>query len=181
MKAAVCVVLQFVLCTAIVFSLGWGDWERGSLTIGLVLIGSGLALTLWGWGSIGWWRLRIMPDPPQPTQDGGDGLVTGGAFAYARHPMYTGVLIAMFGCWIIAPTWWSLVSWFALVGVLLAKSRFEEELLSERHPEYVSYRQRTGRFVPKLSQWKQHLRGRSERLPTPRATQHHRERQTTDE
>lgn len=151
MNAIVCVVLQMLLCTAIVFSAVWGDRGHGLFAVGWLLIGCGAAIAVWAWWRIGWLRLRVMPGPARPTAAGGDGLITSGAYAHVRHPMYTGVLIAMFGCWSIAPAWWNLAAWLALVGVLIAKSRIEERLLLELYPAYARYRRRTGRFVPKLA------------------------------
>jgi protein-S-isoprenylcysteine O-methyltransferase Ste14 len=157
MNAIACVVLQFLLCTMIVLSSVWGDRGSGVFSVGLLLVGCGMAISIWAWWSIGWWRLRVMPAPAPPAPDQSEGLITNGAYAYVRHPMYTGVLIAMLGCWIIAPTGWSLVAWLALVGVLLAKSAIEEKSLSELYPEYTAYGARTGRFLPKLLRPRQQL------------------------
>ena len=48
---------------------------------------------------------------------------------------------------------WRVVSWCAMVAVLIAKSQLEERLMQERFPEYENYRRRVGGLLPKLKIW----------------------------
>jgi protein-S-isoprenylcysteine O-methyltransferase Ste14 len=57
-------------------------------------------------------------------------LVTGGPFAYVRHPMYAGVLLAALGALLIFRTW--AMALFAPTSlVVLARAEREEALLAE--------------------------------------------------
>jgi protein-S-isoprenylcysteine O-methyltransferase Ste14 len=92
-------------------------------------------------------RSKISPFP-SPRQ--GAKLVTSGAFAFARHPIYSGVLFAAFGL-----SFWLGSGYKLLISVLLyllffLKSRYEEKRLLEIFPEYEIYRRNTGRFFPKF-------------------------------
>ncbi len=75
-------------------------------------------------------------------------LVTDGIYAHVRHPMYTGVILALLG-WIMM--WGSVFAiplWLALTILYVYKSVQEEEILAEKFPEYHEYRKRTWRFIP---------------------------------
>lgn len=75
-------------------------------------------------------------------------LRTDGAYLYARHPIYTGVLLLGAAMALTGRSLLHVAAWAALLGVLTIKSRFEERLLSERFPDYGIYASRTRRFLP---------------------------------
>lgn len=83
---------------------------------------------------------------PEPRPDGY--LVQDGPYRWMRHPMYTSVLLLAAGAAVWLGSFLGAGLWLALVGVLLAKSRLEEQWLLQRYPEYAAYRQRTWRWVP---------------------------------
>jgi protein-S-isoprenylcysteine O-methyltransferase Ste14 len=79
-------------------------------------------------------------------------LWTGGPFAYVRNPFYASYLLAMASVALMLP---SVVRFLVLAAtaVLLTVAARHEEQKFAKSPlagEYESYRQRTGRFVPKL-------------------------------
>ncbi|MFC1508246.1 methyltransferase family protein [Candidatus Omnitrophota bacterium] len=81
-----------------------------------------------------------------------DYVVSLGAFRYIRHPLYLSVIIFYFG--LIFSTF-SLIS-SALLILIIAFYNFiasyEEKLLEERFREdYMQYKRRTGKWIPKLS------------------------------
>jgi protein-S-isoprenylcysteine O-methyltransferase Ste14 len=76
------------------------------------------------------------------------GLVETGLYAYVRHPIYSGVLLATAGIALAHGTAAALSVWLLLVGWFTLKSSYEEELLLAQFPTYAAYRQRTGRFIP---------------------------------
>ena len=83
----------------------------------------------------------IMPEARQ--------LVTGGPYAYARHPLYA---VGMASRW-LGIAMQHIQPWAALLGVgvivlQVVRSVFEERVLAEAYPEYESYRARTKRFIP---------------------------------
>lgn len=75
-------------------------------------------------------------------------LVTHGAYAYVRHPIYTGIFIAYFG--LVLARFSPLNLALAALGIALfmVKSLVEERFLAE-DPEYRQYMQRTRkRWIP---------------------------------
>lgn len=75
-------------------------------------------------------------------------LVTGGPYAFIRHPIYAGVILAMLGSMIGESVYWTLP--LILFGAyFIYSARREEELMSTQFPEqYPSYIGRTKMFVP---------------------------------
>ncbi len=79
------------------------------------------------------------------------GLVTGGPYAYVRHPQYSGLFLAMTGMLIQWPTIITVLMFPVLVYVYyrLAK-REENEMIMMFGDEYRNYMEKTPMFVPKL-------------------------------
>jgi protein-S-isoprenylcysteine O-methyltransferase Ste14 len=75
-------------------------------------------------------------------------LVTSGPYAYVRHPIYTGMLIAMLGSAIGESAFWLIP--LILFGLYFVHSaRIEEKLMIEQFPEqYSRYMQRTKMLFP---------------------------------
>ena len=75
-------------------------------------------------------------------------LVTSGPYAYVRHPIYTGMLIAMLGSTIGVTPFWSIP--LVLFGLYFVYSaRKEEKLMMEQFPEqYAAYMRRTKMLMP---------------------------------
>ena len=74
-------------------------------------------------------------------------LVTGGAYRLVRHPIYSGILLAVLGTAIA-------LSWLFLVALVLAGAYFtysasvEERYLTEPFPDtYPAYKRSTKMFV----------------------------------
>jgi protein-S-isoprenylcysteine O-methyltransferase Ste14 len=107
-----------------------------------------LAAVLIGIGSLAsllvLWRLgksfSIMPEARK--------LVTGGPYAYARHPLYTVEMITIVGTALQFAAPWSWLVALVVVLLLWIRSHYEEQVLEEAYPEYGAYRQRTKRFIP---------------------------------
>ena len=88
---------------------------------------------------------------PTPVPRTGATMVTGGLYAWVRHPIYSGVLLAAFGVVVRSGS-----AWTFLVGVVTyvffhAKSSAEERWLAEAYDGYPGYAASVGRFFPKLS------------------------------
>jgi protein-S-isoprenylcysteine O-methyltransferase Ste14 len=75
-------------------------------------------------------------------------LVTSGPYALIRHPIYTGLILAMLGSAIGVNIFWALL--LVLVGAYLTYSaRREETIMLQLFPEqYAAYMARTGMLVP---------------------------------
>lgn len=87
---------------------------------------------------------------PFPSPRKGAKLVTGGAFAFARHPIYSGVLFMAFGISIWLGSGYKLLLSLLLFLVFYLKSKYEEQKLTEAFPDYALYKKDTGRFFPKF-------------------------------
>jgi protein-S-isoprenylcysteine O-methyltransferase Ste14 len=78
-------------------------------------------------------------------------LVTGGPYRWIRHPFYDAMVLITLGSALIAANWFMLVSGAVVFALLAVRSRVEEEQLAARFGDaYRDYRNRTGRFLPKL-------------------------------
>lgn len=77
-------------------------------------------------------------------------LRTSGPYAWVRHPIYTGLLVATAGAVLASGRIARLIAWLLLVLLLWAKARWEERRLRTRFPDYASYAACTGRLLPRL-------------------------------
>jgi protein-S-isoprenylcysteine O-methyltransferase Ste14 len=107
-----------------------------------------LAAVLIGVGSLGsilvlWWlgkSFSIMPEARK--------LVTGGPYAYVRHPLYAVEIITIIGTAVQFTAPWSWIIALAVVVLLWIRSHYEEQVLEAAYPEYGAYRASTARFIP---------------------------------
>lgn len=77
-------------------------------------------------------------------------LVQTGIYALIRHPIYTGVMLTALGAALAHGHIVPLLIALVLCAFFTYKSIFEEKLLVQVYPEYDEYRQRAGRFWPRL-------------------------------
>lgn len=109
----------------------------------------GVALVALGMGVALWARLHLGRNWGMPmTLRTGHELVSTGPYAYVRHPIYAGILLAMLGSAVaVAPVWgWALVLFFVY---FLYSARAEERMMAEQFPEaYAPYQARTRRLIP---------------------------------
>lgn len=122
------------------FALG----SRGSLqsTGGLLTLLAVIVL-LRAWRDLG----RNLTASPNPLATGR--LVERGIYRRLRHPMYTGVLLAILGYAIGLGSLVGLAGFVVAAVFFFAKSVHEERLLVARYPAYDEYRRRVRhRFIP---------------------------------
>jgi protein-S-isoprenylcysteine O-methyltransferase Ste14 len=78
-------------------------------------------------------------------------LVIDGPYRWVRHPFYGSVVLFVLGMSLIAANWFLLVTGGLVIGLLIIRTRTEEEkLLGHFGDSYRAYVERTGRFVPKI-------------------------------
>jgi protein-S-isoprenylcysteine O-methyltransferase Ste14 len=115
------------------------NWIRW---LGAPLVAAGLAMAVWGVRSLG----RSLTPGTEPLP--GAPLVTSGAYARSRHPIYLGIVLMLAG-YTLAWSNWTLA---LLVGLLAwgyfdGKAKAEERWLRQRHPLYAAYMRQVPRRV----------------------------------
>ncbi len=130
--------------------LPWRASNALSLIFGLVLVAAGMAVVTATFKALG----NAFTATPVPRA--GAALRTHGVFAVVRHPIYSGLLLALLGFVIAVGSWWSWAWWLIAILFFLVKSRWEDSLLRAKHPgewdiwalgtpALIPYRRRSGR------------------------------------
>ena len=112
--------------------------------LGLALAVGGIVLTFAAQVAMGTeWRIGI--DKTEST-----GLVTGGAFALVRNPIFTAMMITAAGFTMLMPNVFAVAGFVLLVVAIELQVRaVEEPHLRRLHgTAYTDYESRVGRFVP---------------------------------
>jgi protein-S-isoprenylcysteine O-methyltransferase Ste14 len=121
------------------------EWSAAQGVMTVTSLGLGTVLALWAQRHLaGEWRAGV---------EASDSLVTSGPFARVRNPFYLGCFFASASVLIAVP------SPVALAGLALHIAAaeiivrgVEEPILAQAHgAEFSSYKQRTGRFLPRLT------------------------------
>jgi protein-S-isoprenylcysteine O-methyltransferase Ste14 len=100
------------------------------------------ALMLWARLTLG---LRSFHATAGPTSGG---LLTGGPYAYVRHPIYTAVCLFIWPAAIAHESWAAVGLAAALTVGAILRMLCEESLLVAQYPEYAAYAARTKRMIP---------------------------------
>ena len=110
--------------------------------LGLVLFYGGLGLAIWARKYLGknWGMPMAVKEDPQ--------LVTGGPYAFVRHPIYAGLICAALGTFLALTLAWLLV--FLLTAVYFIYSAVQEDkIMARQFPKtYPAYKRRTKMLVP---------------------------------
>ncbi|MFC2054519.1 methyltransferase family protein [Chloroflexota bacterium] len=76
-------------------------------------------------------------------------LITHGIYRFTRHPVYLGVIIAIFGAPVYASSLYGLLTMSALIPLILNRIRIEEKLLTEEFQDaYQKYKETTKKLIP---------------------------------
>ncbi|MEO7322228.1 MAG: isoprenylcysteine carboxylmethyltransferase family protein [Burkholderiales bacterium] len=138
-RSALLVSLQFILIGLILWPFG-AQRFRTIFWIGVVAsIALGIYTLLYN-------RLGNFNIRPEPKASGR--LITSGPYRLIRHPMYSALMLAMAAFVAAEQSALKLGLWIALGLTLLSKAGFEEQLMSEKFPNYQDYRERSKRFIP---------------------------------
>jgi protein-S-isoprenylcysteine O-methyltransferase Ste14 len=115
--------------------LGWAG-------VALCVLGFGLAISARWYLGRNWGMPMSRKEQPE--------LITSGPYAYIRHPIYTGLIMAMLGSAIGVNIFWALM--LVPVGAYFIYSAGREEAVMLRlFPEqYAAYMARTGMLAPRL-------------------------------
>jgi len=109
----------------------------------LVLLMLGLAFTVWA-------RLHLGRNwSGSVTLKEGHELIRSGPYAYVRHPIYTGLLVALLGSAVACGELRALIGWCVVAGAFIRKLRIEERFMREIFPgQYQRYCAQVPALVP---------------------------------
>jgi protein-S-isoprenylcysteine O-methyltransferase Ste14 len=142
--------LMFVGGVAWMINPRWMSWSSLPLPVwlrwlGLAAAGLGGILFVWAVHTLG----KNLTDTVVTRRD--HSLVTSGPYRWVRHPFYVACLLAVPGVSLAMANWYFLVVAGIGLGLLVVRTRIEEEKLIERFgDDYRDYMKRVGRFVPRL-------------------------------
>lgn len=113
---------------------------------GLLLTAAGIAFAIWARNHIGkFWSASVS------IREGHE-LIRTGPYARIRHPIYTGILVAVAGTAIALGTYPAFAAFVIVLLGLSYKARREEALLArEFGAKFDDHRRATGFFLPRLS------------------------------
>jgi protein-S-isoprenylcysteine O-methyltransferase Ste14 len=76
-------------------------------------------------------------------EDRGHQVVSGGPYAYVRHPMYVGIIV-LFPCMaLFLGSWWALVPASLIAMLMVIRTALEDRTLQAELPGYAEYAQQT--------------------------------------
>jgi len=110
--------------------------------VGLILFALGLGLAVWA-------RIYLGRDWGMPmTERAEPELVTSGPYRFVRHPIYSGILLALLGTALATNLYWLIVLAF-LGAYFIYSATVEERLMTTSFPgEYASYKAHTKMLIP---------------------------------
>jgi protein-S-isoprenylcysteine O-methyltransferase Ste14 len=144
--------------TATAFSLLFSHWlpfpflyrrllplNQQVTLIGIIVTYFGAALAIWARVTLGNnWSAHV-------NLKFGHQLVRSGAYAKVRHPIYSGVLLAVIGTALVVGEWRGLVAGLLFAVTHGLKARREEQfMMAEFGDRYAAYRRQTGFLVPTI-------------------------------
>jgi protein-S-isoprenylcysteine O-methyltransferase Ste14 len=112
--------------------------------LGVILFVSGLGLAVWARINLGrnWGMPMTQKEEPE--------LVTSGPYHLIRHPIYSGILMAMLGTSLATNIYW-LIATGIMGAYFIYSARVEERLLTTSLPTtYPRYRMSTKMLIPFL-------------------------------
>jgi protein-S-isoprenylcysteine O-methyltransferase Ste14 len=129
-------------------------WEPAALTAqmlprGPVLELIGTAIVAAGIGYASWARVHLGRNWSSKVVVKEDhSLIRTGPYRLVRHPIYTGMLLALFGSALAVAEWRGFLALlFALIGVLF-RVHAEETRMTQTFPEYTDYKRHSSTLVP---------------------------------
>ncbi len=116
--------------------LGWTG-------VALCVVGFGLAIIARRYLGRNWGMPMSRKEQPE--------LVTSGPYALIRHPIYTGLILAMLGSALGVNIFWLLLL-VPVSAYFIYSARREEAVMLQQFPEqYAAYMAQTGMLTPRLS------------------------------
>ena len=145
------VVAQAVLLIAVVLLPAAEHWSRPLwlMTVAGICVVAGIVIAAVAALGLG----TALSATPVPNEVGE--LQTSGLFALVRHPVYSGIMLAVAGAALRSGNAVVAVVAALTIGFFPLKARWEERRLAQRYPGYQDYAASTPRFVPRpASLWR---------------------------
>jgi protein-S-isoprenylcysteine O-methyltransferase Ste14 len=117
-----------------------GEW------LGVLLTAAGVAIAFWARVHLGtnWSGVVTLKEDHE--------LIRTGLYRTIRHPIYTGILLAVLGSVVALGQVRGVIAFFIIWLSFYIKARREESLLSaEFGPRFAEHQQHTGMFLPRIS------------------------------
>jgi protein-S-isoprenylcysteine O-methyltransferase Ste14 len=117
--------------------------------LGVILVAAGLGFAVWARVHLGRnWSGDITLKQEHE-------LVRSGPYALARHPIYSGMLVAMLGTAIAIGQWRGLVAFAFFAAAVLRRVSVEERWMGEIFPDaYARYRREVPALIPFPPYWR---------------------------
>ena len=119
-----------------------------ALSLGALLLFPGLTLYLWARLTLG--EMYNVSSSMGAQLYADHRLVTHGPFAFVRHPMYLGVILASVGGLFIYRTWTLVFITVTFLGLALRARREEQALAAEFGEQWKEYCQRVPGWIPRI-------------------------------
>ena len=110
--------------------------------VGLLLAYIGIALAIWARVHLGanWGMSMSLKEDPE--------LVTTGPYSWIRHPIYSGVLLAMLGTVFVVGIEWLIIFIVFSIYFIYSATREEKNMTLQFPVQYPEYKKRTKMLVP---------------------------------
>ena len=112
--------------------------------VGAAMVAAGLGFAVWARAHLGrnWSGIITVKE--------GHTLVRTGPYRIVRHPIYTGLLLAVIGTAAAFGEWRGVLAVICVLVGFLRKIQVEERRMSENFPEHAQYRRDTAILIPWL-------------------------------
>jgi protein-S-isoprenylcysteine O-methyltransferase Ste14 len=121
------------------------QYVSGNLSIkilGVIIFYSGIVLAIWA-------RRHLSTNWGLPMAKKKNlSLVTSGPYKFVRHPIYTGLLLAILGTAIVKDYSWFILLVFAVVFAVFSSLREEQYLEHKFSDRYFDYKKHTKMLIP---------------------------------
>ena len=122
--------------------------RAAALILGALLLFPGLALVLWGRLTLGQMYNVSSAFGAQLYAD--HRLIAHGPFAWVRHPMYVGIIMASFGGLLIYRTWALVFAATTFLGLTVRARHEEQALAAEFGEQWQAYCRQVPAWIPRL-------------------------------
>ena len=112
--------------------------------IGLIIFYGGLTLAIWARRNLGssWGMPMSITKHPK--------LVTAGPYKWIRHPIYSGLLLALLGTALVSTHAWFFLFLASLVFIVYSSVQEEKTLSAQLPKDYPAYQKRTKMLIPHI-------------------------------